>query len=497
MLRLATQRAELARGRAQRAHAVFQKREEPTRVSIYSAEDGPISATCSQSNQHAPLQGDAVGAPAIGHQPTSASPAAREKHMPAAHAQPQDCTGTGHCAGQGLHLVGSLGHHQQAQANQDPLYSVDLSATPQLHLPSTAEPAGEALHRSSGAEGRTQQLAQDPVRPGLSPATPAQLSQSFGCRRSTISSDKCSETFIEISTTAAAKHPLSSRGTPKHHAEASPLSLEENLHPNLPMRPPQAEAGRLASCLRASSSHAPLPLVPESLHCIGGSMRGDEPSARSQQLPSCCEAPEQPQAMALSLCVKEDAHPNILKVPSQDVTEEAAPRPRVFAHHAMAPPSSTSTLAAAKTTSALLSLRESPLSHAVAPPQGSKDNPHPLPSKGKPVRRPDWKKASPEKAHLWLMYKKVLYRGQGGGSADFQTMSSEVPKEIIKKRRPEFGKRSDLQITTKLEDDITIPWRARVGKHQRDKICLSEVPRAAQPARARGSCFPPGRIPAV
>lgn len=38
-------------------------------------------------------------------------------------------------------------------------------------------------------------------------------------------------------------------------------------------------------------------------------------------------------------------------------------------------------------------------------------------------------------------------------------MSSEVPKEIIKKRRPEFGKRSDLQITTKLEDDITIPWR--------------------------------------
>ena len=56
MLRLATQRADLARGRAQRAHAVFQKREEPTRVSIYSAEDGPISATCSQSNQHAPLQ---------------------------------------------------------------------------------------------------------------------------------------------------------------------------------------------------------------------------------------------------------------------------------------------------------------------------------------------------------------------------------------------------------------------------------------------------------
>ena len=93
-----------------------------------------------------------MGAPAIGHQPTSASPAAREKHMPAAHAQPQDCTGTGHCAGQGLHLVGSLGHHQQAQANQDPLYSVDLSATPQLHLPSTAEPAGEALHRSSGGE---------------------------------------------------------------------------------------------------------------------------------------------------------------------------------------------------------------------------------------------------------------------------------------------------------------------------------------------------------
>lgn len=67
---------------------------------------------------------------------------------------------------------------------------------------------------------------------------------------------------LQISTTAAAKHPLSSRGTPKHHAEASPLSLEENLHPNLPMVRPDNDAvpwqydllSRLA-CIHYDAAH--------------------------------------------------------------------------------------------------------------------------------------------------------------------------------------------------------------------------------------------------
>ncbi|CAL5229364.1 g12676 [Coccomyxa viridis] len=108
-------------------------------------------------------------------------------------------------------------------------------------------------------------------------------------------------------------------------------------------------------------------------------------------------------------------------------------------------------------------------SNALAPSQGSKEVPHPRPPKRKPRRKPDWRTAPLEKAHSWLLYKKVLHRG--GGASHYQTMSLELPEESRNKRWPRFRpNKSFLALETRLEDDIMIPKLARVARYQRDKV---------------------------
>ena len=56
----------------------------------------------------------------------------------------------------------------------------------------------------------------------------------------------------------------------------------------------------------------------------------------------------------------------------------------------------------------------------------------------------------------------VLHRGRGGGAADYQTVSMELPKQTVEKRRPRFGNKSLLQVETRLEDVITKPKKVRM-----------------------------------
>ncbi|CAL5229358.1 g12669 [Coccomyxa viridis] len=71
---------------------------------------------------------------------------------------------------------------------------------------------------------------------------------------------------------------------------------------------------------------------------------------------------------------------------------------------------------------------------------------------GKLAHKPNWREGSPEEAHAWLMHKK------------------ELSEEKCKRIRPMYGSRSYLALETRPEDDPAIPFRARVGKHMRDKV---------------------------
>ncbi|CAL5229357.1 g12668 [Coccomyxa viridis] len=99
------------------------------------------------------------------------------------------------------------------------------------------------------------------------------------------------------------------------------------------------------------------------------------------------------------------------------------------------------------------------------PPPRPKEKPHPKPLKGRLTHKPDWRKGSPEEAHKWLMYKKVLHRKKSG--CEYQTMS--MPSARCKNRKPLFGNKSFLLVESRLEDDPSIPSKERWAKCRRDR----------------------------
>ena len=73
----------------------------------------------------------------------------------------------------------------------------------------------------------------------------------------------------------------------------------------------------------------------------------------------------------------------------------------------------------------------------------------------------------------------VLYSGPGGGAADFQTITLELPTDTLKKRKPTFGNKTFLQIETKPEDDISnVPFKVCTSflrcLHSRESVKCAE-----------------------
>ncbi|CAL5229232.1 g12517 [Coccomyxa viridis] len=475
MLRVAARKAELARGRAQRADILSQKR----------GQDGSASATCSQSDEHAqqqpPMQAESRSTPTMGDQPMRASMAAGDQHMPAAQARAEDSSDMEQCSNQGRHSRGSPGTPEQAQEDLGSPHIVDRPPAMQPHHPFMAEPAAGIPQSSLAGEEQPQRQGgaptQEPGRTGVSPAIPAKHSRSSGCcsMHSTMSSGGPSKRSIEVSAPAAAEQPPRSRGKSESLLAGEPyLSSKENLHPNILKGLTQAKAVRPAPRL-GRSSQAPSPLSGVSLPCTDRVATAQEHPAGPERLPSSREALKPLQAHSLSS--RDDGHSQPPKAASQAAAEERGPRLRRHAGPAAAPPASAISLCANDSASAdapSARREQQPPSHGATrpamPAQASEESFHPRRLKTMPRQKPDWREASLEDGHSWLLYTKVLHRRHGGGSADYQTLTLQLPEEKCKQTCPRYGRQTFLQVETKPEDDPNIPFMARLARHQRDRV---------------------------